>query len=159
MSHPPSLLNRDPSVLLVEDNPGDARLVEEALDNTQFTVGLQVVQDGEEALDIVYQRDEYTDGVRPELIFLDWRLPSMDGKDFLGTVREDPSLPPFPVIVLTGSQAEKEIREMYENHANACISKSSDPDDFLDAIGVTAEFWLSIARLPDIAASESGDAS
>lgn len=159
MSRPPSPLNREPSVLLVEDNPGDARLVEEALDDTRFAAGLQVVSDGEEALDFVYQRGEHADGRRPDLIFLDWRLPGMDGEEFLETVRNDHALPPFPVIVLTGSQAEKEIREMYETRANACISKSSDPDDFLDAIGVTAEFWLSTARLPDVAARESGGAS
>lgn len=139
-----------PSVLLVEDNPGDARLVQEAFDETQFTDALHVVSEGAEAIDFVSGRGAEVVRHVPKLILLDWHLPRMDGAQLLKKLRDDHNLPPIPIIVLTGSQADRKVADIYENHANACLPKPGDPQEFIDAIQVAAEFWLSIARLPGL---------
>lgn len=136
------------TLLLVEDNAGDARLVKEAVDETRFTDELHTVSDGEEALDFVHQRGDYTDARRPDLILLDWHLPGTSGEEVLAALKGDRNLSQIPVIVLTGSLSEREVIQAYTTHANACITKSSDPDAVIEAMHVLEEFWLSVARLP-----------
>lgn len=141
---------RPPALLVVDDNPGDARLVKEAFSETQFADELHTVSDGDEALDFLYQRGEYTDARRPDLILLDWHLPGTSGESVLTELKDDPDLNRIPIIVMTGSQDEREVVRSYQKHANACIAKPSDPEAFIDAIHVLEKFWLTVARLPNL---------
>lgn len=137
-----------PVLLLVEDNPGDARLVQEAFSDERLAESLHVVSEGEDALDFVYQRGEYPDAPRPDLVLLDWNLPGMSGGEVLMELKDDSELGQIPVIVLTGSQAEKDVVEAYEYHANACITKSGTADEYIDTLRSFERFWVSTARLP-----------
>ena len=134
-------------LLLVEDNPGDARLLEEAASQA-LASELSVVSTGSEAIEFVTRSGAYAEASRPALILLDWNLPDMDGGQVLATLREDPTLDPIPVIVLTGSQSDAGVRESYSQGANACIIKPTDPDELEETLRVLEEFWLSTARLP-----------
>ncbi|SEP91415.1 response regulator [Natrinema salaciae] len=136
------------TLLLVEDNPGDARLVEEALSDGRIADSLHVVSTGDEALAFVARRGEYADAPRPDLILLDWNLPGTSGEKVLEELGDDPAVNHIPVVVLTGSQAETDVVAAYSNHANACITKSGDPDAYNETIRAFEEFWLSVAQLP-----------
>lgn len=135
-------------LLLVEDNPGDARLVEEAFKRISDAVSSHTVSTGEQALDFVNQRGEHADAPRPDIILLDWNLPRTSGEEVLAELCSDPKHATIPVIVLTGSQSGRDVCNAYEQHANACLTKPVGPDDFEATIRAFAEFWLSIARLP-----------
>lgn len=147
-------LGRSPTLLLVEDNPGDARLAQEAFSEVGVAGELHVVSTGDEALDYVHQRGEYSEAPKPALIFLDWHLTGTSGEAVLTELKGDQNLKHIPVIVLTGSQPDREVINVYRNHANACITKPSDPDGLVDTVRVVEEFWLAIARLPDPAEEE-----
>ncbi|WP_222918059.1 response regulator [Natrinema sp. SYSU A 869] len=137
------------NLLLVEDNPGDARLVEEALSESPPENILHTVSDGDEALDFLYQRDAYADAPRPDIVLLDWNLPGMSGADVLAELSDDPARRVIPIIVLTGSQSETDVVTAYTNCANACITKTGDPDAYITTIRVFEKFWLSVAELPN----------
>lgn len=136
------------NLLLVEDNPGDARLLKEAFSDPDLEDALSVVSSGDEALDYVYQRGEYTDAPQPDIILLDWNLPGKDGDEVLAELNDDPDLNHIPIIVLTGSQSEQDVRETYIQNVNACIQKEVGPDELKETIRAFEEFWLSAARLP-----------
>ena len=139
---------RPANILLVEDNPGDVRLVEEAFKDACLANDLCVVTDGDEALEYVYQRGEYADAPRPDVVLLDWNLPRMGGDEVLAELKEDPNLGSIPVIVLTGSRAQEDVVRSYELQANAYVTKPVEPNEFIEAIRSFAEFWLRIVRLP-----------
>lgn len=144
-----SLSRRPPSVLLVEDNPGDARLAKEAFSEVDVAGELHVVSSGDEALEYVHQRGEYTDTPKPDLVLLDWHLPGTSGEEVLTELKDNQNLKHIPIIVVTGSQAEGEIVKSYANRANACIPKPSNPDELMDTVHVVEQFWLEVARLPN----------
>lgn len=135
------------ALLLVEDNPGDARLLEEAF-SPVLADGLHTVSSGEGAVDFVNQRGTHANAPRPDLILLDWHLPDMDGEDVLTELNSDPDHAHIPVIVLTGSQSDTEILDAYTRNANACITKSANPDELEETLRALERFWLSTARLP-----------
>lgn len=135
-------------VLLVEDNPGDARLVKEAFEEVDLVNPLHIVTDGDEALDFVYQREEYTEAPRPDIILLDWNLPKMSGEDILAELKDDADLKTILVIVLTGSEAHTVQAKSYELQAHAYVTKPVKPEEFIDTICSFKEFWLNIVRLP-----------
>jgi len=135
-------------ILLVEDNPGDVRLTQEALDAGRFHNTLHVVTDGVDALDFLNRRGEYADAPRPDVVLLDLNLPRMDGDEVLAAIRDDEDLRSLPVVVLTSSQADEDVRRSYELQANAYLSKPVDPDEFVDVMRSFQEFWLSVVRLP-----------
>lgn len=137
-------------VLLVEDNPGDIRLVEEAFREASADSDLHVVSDGEEALAFLRRGEGYADAPRPDLILLDWNLPRASGEHVLTELKADSELKHIPVTVLTGSQDDSDVVHSYRNHANACLRKAVEPGEFMEAIQVYTEFWLSTARLPAI---------
>lgn len=134
-------------LLLVEDNPGDVRLIQEA-----FTNGhehrIHVVTDGEEALDFMYRRGDHPSAPRPDIILLDLNLPRVGGTEVLAETKADPDLKQIPVIVLTGSEAEKDVIQSYQNHANACLTKPVDPNEFISLIRSFEEFWIEMTQLP-----------
>jgi two-component system, chemotaxis family, response regulator Rcp1 len=134
-------------ILLVEDNPGDVRLTQEALREGRIGNRLTVAADGEEAIALL--RERLASGAAcPELILLDLNLPRRDGRAVLADIKNDPQLRRIPVIVLTSSAAEQDIVESYDRHANAYVTKPIDIDDFLAAIRALEGFWLTVVRLP-----------
>jgi chemotaxis family two-component system response regulator Rcp1 len=130
-------------ILLVEDNPADVRLTQEALREGKVKNHLRVARDGEEAL--TYLRTATT---RPDLILLDLNLPRRDGREVLREIKNDDKLKTIPVVVLTTSAAEADILKTYELHANCYITKPVDLDQFITVVKSIDEFWLAIVRLP-----------
>lgn len=139
---------RERSILIVEDNPGDVRLMREALRELQPAVKIDVAKDGEEALSFLYQRGQYAGAARPNLIFLDFNLPRSDSRALLREIKEDSRLRLIPVAVLTTSDSEKDIRQAYELHANCYLRKPVDLDSFFSTIRQAARFWLDVAHIP-----------
>ncbi len=135
-------------ILLVEDNPGDVRLTEEAFDEGNIRNTLHVAVDGVEALDFLKNRGEYEDAPCPDIVLLDLNLPRKDGEVVLSEIRDDPELEQLPVIILTSSDAEEDVVKSYEHQANAYLTKPVDPNEFIDVIQSIKEFWLSVVRLP-----------
>ena len=135
-------------VLLVEDNPGDVRLMREALRAGTSTRKLDAVEDGEEALAYLRRRHPYTDAPRPDLIFLDLNLPRKDGREVLSEIKQDDKLRRIPVVVLTTSEAERDISRVYELHANCYVKKPTDLDEYMEVIRACENFWLHVVRLP-----------
>ena len=135
-------------ILLVEDNPGDVRLTEEAFEGGQICNTLHVATDGIDALDFLHQRGEYEDAPRPDIVLLDLDLPRKDGDEVLEEIRDDPGLKWLPVIVLTSTKAEEDIVRSYELRANAFLTKPVDPAEFIEVVQSFQQFWLSVVRLP-----------
>lgn len=136
-------------VLLVEDNPGDVRLTQEAFEEGRIPTTLRVVSDGVEALDFLYQRNGYDDAPAPAIVLLDLNLPRKNGQEVLTEMQDEPSLRRIPVIVLTSSDAHEDVVQCYELSANAYLRKSVDPDEFIEDIRSIETFWFSIVSLPD----------
>ncbi len=135
-------------ILLVEDNPGDIRLTQEALKEGNLPNILHVVKDGVEAVAFLRQEREYADKPRPDLILLDLNLPKKDGREVLAEIKEDEKLKHIPVVVLTTSDAEQDIIKVYKLHANCFITKPVDLDEFMMVVRRIEEFWFSIVQLP-----------
>jgi CheY-like chemotaxis protein len=135
-------------ILLVEDNPGDARLAVEALKESKIQNTLHVVMDGEEASDFLFRKGKYADSAHPDLILLDLNLPKKDGRELLAEIKNDPVLKRIPVVVLTTSKAEEDILKTYNLHANCYITKPLDLEQFMKVIKSIEEFWLTIVVLP-----------
>lgn len=135
-------------ILLVEDNPGDVRLTQEAFTEARINNDLHVVNDGESALAFVEQRGEYADAPRPDLVLLDLNLPKVDGLDVLERIKGDEVLRRIPVVVLTSSDAEEDVVRSYEQHTNAYLTKPIDPEEFVEVIQSFETFWLTLVQLP-----------
>ena len=135
-------------ILLVEDNPGDVRLTEEALKEGKVLNNLHVASDGVEAMAFLRQEGQYAGVGHPDIILLDLNLPKKDGREVLAEIKADPNLKRTPVVVLTTSEAEKDILKSYDLHANAYITKPVDLDQFLKVVQAIEEFWLVIVKLP-----------
>jgi two-component system, chemotaxis family, response regulator Rcp1 len=136
------------TILLVEDNPGDADLAREALFDSKFNNNLQVVDDGEKAMAFLHREGVYADAPRPDLILLDLNLPKKDGRQVLAEIKEDPNLQRIPVVILTTSRAEEDVLRTYQLHANCYITKPIDLGQFLHVVRSIEDFWLSIVVLP-----------
>lgn len=137
------------NILLVEDNPGDVRLTEEAFKYGKLVNNLYVVSDGVRALQFLRNEGEYTTAPRPDLILLDLNLPRKDGREVLIEIKNDKKLRTIPVIVLTTSEDEADILKCYHSHANCYINKPIDFEKFISVIRTIEGFWLSIVRLPN----------
>ena len=141
-------LTRPVDILLVEDNPGDVRLTQEAFRESRMPVKLSVVMDGEDALNYLYRRPPYENTTRPDIILLDLNIPKKDGREVLSEIKNDLSLKYVPVVVLTTSNAEQDIVRTYNLNVNAYINKPVDFDKFFDIVQKIEEFWLMTAILP-----------
>lgn len=137
-------------VLLVEDSPADIRLTQEALRDGKFVNQLYVARDGDEALNFLHQRGEFTSAPRPDLVILDLNLPKRDGKEVLADMKNDLSLKSIPVAILTTSAAERDIVESYGLGANCYLTKPVDLEQFLRVVALIEDFWLGIVRLPSV---------
>jgi len=135
-------------ILLAEDNPGDAKLTRKALEQGNIINNLHVVTDGVEALEYLRQEGEYADKPRPDLMLLDLNMPRKDGREVLEAIKTDADLRRIPVVVMTSSEAEEDIVQSYDLHANAYLTKPIDFDGFLDVVGSIEEFWLSVVKMP-----------
>jgi CheY-like chemotaxis protein len=136
-------------ILLVEDNPADVRLTQEGLREAKVNNKMAVVKDGIEALAYLRREAQYANADRPGLILLDLNLPRMNGFEVLDAIKEDNTLKCIPVVVLTTSQAEQDVLQSYNLHANAYVTKPVDLDQFTTVIKSIEGFWLEIVRLPD----------
>lgn len=136
------------NILLVEDNPGDVRLMREALQTDGKANNLHVVDDGEKAIGFLRRTTGFENAVRPDLIFLDLNLPKKDGREVLSDIKADDSLKRIPVVVLTTSEAERDVQHAYDLYANCYIRKPTDLDEYLTVIRACETFWLHIVRLP-----------
>jgi CheY-like chemotaxis protein len=135
-------------ILLVEDNPGDVRLTQEALRAGKVRNTLHVARDGQEAMAILRREGPQVSVPKPDLILLDLNLPKKDGRQVLAEIKEDPKLRRIPVVVLTSSQAETDIARSYDLHANCYVTKPIDLDQFLDVVKSVEDFWLTVVKLP-----------
>ena len=135
-------------VLLVEDNPGDVRLTQEAFKVGGSDIELKVAMDGMEALKFLKKEDEFANEETPDLILLDLNLPKRDGREVLTVIKTDKDLRRIPVVILTTSNAEQDILKSYNLHVNCYINKPVDFDTFADIIQKIDEFWLKTAILP-----------
>ena len=136
-------------ILLVEDNPGDVRLTQEALKSGKILYDLQVVKDGRQALDFLYKNAPYADAFTPDLILLDLNIPIVNGREVLAEVKTVPHLKQIPVIILTTSSDERDVTDTYAHDANCYITKPFDFDQFINVIKLIDNFWLSIVKLPE----------
>src|SRR5712692_8502068 len=135
-------------ILLVEDNPGDARLAEEALKDGNLNSNLNIVEDGVEAMAFLHQESEYADAPRPDLILLDLNLPRKDGREVLAEIKEDLDLKRIPVVVLTTSESETDIRNAYALYANCYITKPSGEEQLTSVLKSISYLWARVAMLP-----------
>jgi len=135
-------------VLLVEDNKGDIGLIEEVFDEAKIRNKLHVAEDGEEAILFLRGKGKFSGSPRPDIIILDLNLPNKDGREVLREIKEDENLNNIPVVVLTTSNAEKDILRAYDLHANAYITKPLDFNEFMKVVESIESFWLEIVQLP-----------
>lgn len=135
-------------ILLVEDNPADARLITEFLKDTDLKFALHSVTDGLEAIEFLNRQCKIEEKYCPNLIILDLNLPKMNGSDVLKLIKEDNDLKNIPVLILTTSTAEEDINVCYESHASCYITKPVDFTDFERVMNIIKDFWLGAAELP-----------
>lgn len=136
------------NILLVEDNPADVRLTQEAFKETNLNTILHVVRDGTEALEFLRQTGRFTAVPRPDMILLDLNLPKKDGRQVLEEIKKTPDIKRIPIVILTNSKAAEDIRQTYDHHANSYITKPANLDEFIAVIKQIEQFWLSIVQLP-----------
>jgi CheY-like chemotaxis protein len=137
------------NILLVEDNPADVRLTQEALkEAANATTRLHVAGDGVEALEFLHRQGEFASAPRPDLMLLDLNLPRVDGRQVLAEVKGHPDLRRIPVVILTTSPSEDDILHAYDQHVNSYIRKPVDLDAFLDVLKAIDDYWLGSVVLP-----------
>ena len=139
-------------VLLVEDDPADVLMVQEAFEQYAVRNTLHVVADGEQALQFLRQEGRFSEAPRPGLVLLDLNLPRRNGLEVLAEMRADSGLAAIPVVILTTSRAPQDILCSYRLYASAYISKPTDYDEFVAAIGGIDSFYLRLAQLPGVPA-------
>jgi two-component system, chemotaxis family, response regulator Rcp1 len=135
-------------ILVVEDNPGDARLILEVLKSNIVYNSIHTVKDGVEAMDFLHSKGKFSLMPRPDLIFLDLNLPRKDGREVLAEIKSDERFKQIPVVVMTMSQADEDILKSYSLHANCYVTKPIDLDQFVKVIGSIENFWFSLVKLP-----------
>ena len=135
-------------ILLVEDNPGDARLTREALALSKIRNRLHHVRDGEEAIAFLRHQPPHAQAPEPDLILLDLNLPRRSGREVLEEVKKDLKLVHIPIVVLTSSQAEEDILGSYRLHANCFITKPVDLEQLNKVVQGIEQFWFTLVTLP-----------
>lgn len=136
------------SILLVEDNLADARLIKEFLNEISIKTALHIARDGKEAMEFLYLNCKYNNEDCSTFVILDLNLPKMGGREVLKEIKCDDDLKRIPVVILTTSTAEEDIMECYNNHANCYITKPLDFNEFSNVMNSIKSFWFNIAELP-----------
>ena len=140
---------RPATILLVEDDPGDQKLIKVSLKNQKLGNKVYTADSGEEAMDFLYQRGKYSHGTsRPDLILLDLNMPGMGGKEFLRRIKEDEKMKSIPVIILTSSDSDDDIIDTYNLHASGYVKKPVKLEDFKRVMKEIKEYWFLLCRLP-----------
>jgi len=142
------MMGKPVEILLVEDNPGDVRLAQEAFRDSKVRNTIHTVEDGVKAMEFLRKEGSYKNAPRPDLILLDLNLPRKDGREVLAEVKQDPELRRIPVVILTVSKAEEDVLKTYDLHANCYITKPIDLEQFLQVVKSVEDFWLTIVKLP-----------
>jgi CheY-like chemotaxis protein len=135
-------------ILIVEDNPGDVRLIQEAFKDSIVPSRFHIVNDGEQALMFLYKQNTHSSAVRPDIIFLDLNLPKMNGMEVLEKIKSDHSLKSIPVVILTTSNSDEHVSRSYLLNANCYVTKPVDFDHFLSVVKTIESFWFKVAKLP-----------
>jgi CheY-like chemotaxis protein len=135
-------------ILLVEDNPGDIRLTQEALKTSKLQVELSIARDGVEVLSFLRKEGKFADAQPPDLILLDLNLPRKSGLEVLAEIKNDSELKNIPVVILTTSESEEDILRSYNLHANCYVTKPVDMHQFLKIVQQIEIFWFVIVKLP-----------
>lgn len=141
-------MNKEITILLVEDNEGDIVLTMQALKKANVTNGISVVKDGDAALQYLRKSGKFENVGTPDLILLDINLPKVDGMEVLTEIKNDQTLKKIPVVMLTTSDSENDILRSYNNHANCYITKPVDFKKFMEVVQMIKDFWISIVKLP-----------
>ncbi|PZM86170.1 MAG: response regulator [Candidatus Melainabacteria bacterium] len=136
------------SILLVEDSRADARLILEVFKEEEVNATINVVRDGEEAMDFLLKRSPYTDASTPNLILLDLNLPKKDGREVLAEIKQNADLDGIPIIILTTSQSEDDVAKCYKLQASCFVTKPIDLEEFVKVIRSLDEFWFSAVKFP-----------
>jgi len=138
------------SILLVEDDPADQKLIRASLKEQRLANDLHIVSSGEEGIDFLQRRRDYSGrGAQPDLILLDLNMPGMGGKEFLRRIKDDEGLKQIPVVILTTSDSERDIIESYKLQASGYVSKPVTLDEFKEVMRKIKEYWFVICkRLP-----------
>lgn len=139
---------RHAHILLVEDNDGDILLTTEALDEGKIINTVSIVKNGKDAVDFLFKRGNYKSVETPDLVLLDINLPLKNGHEVLQIIKNDERTSHIPVIMLTTSSSDSDIKMSYKQHANCYITKPVDVDEFMDAVSTIEEFWFSLVVLP-----------
>lgn len=148
MALPQLMLCKKVEVLLVEDNPGDIRLIQEAFNEGGVLSHLNIARDGEQALAYLRQEGIYSRSPRPAFILLDLNLPRKDGREVLEEIKKDEKLRRIPVVILSTSTNIEDIRHAYDHHANCYVPKPIDMDQLVQLGKTLEEFWLNTVVLP-----------
>ncbi len=141
-------MSRSIRVLLVEDNPGDADLTKETLEECRLHVEIDIAIDGVQALDRLFRRPPYVAAELPDLILLDLNLPKMGGREVLAQIKQHASLRAIPVVILTSSDAEQDVAKSYELGANCYVTKPVGLDAFQAIVRAVDGFWFAVVKLP-----------
>ena len=137
------------TILLVEDDPGDQKLITVSLRNQKLGNEVHIAGSGEEAMDFLYRRGKYSDGApQPDLILLDLNMPGMGGKEFLRQIKEDDRVKMIPVIILTSSDSDADVLDTYNLHASGYVKKPVKLEDFKRVVKEINEYWFVLCRLP-----------
>ena len=143
-----SVKARPVEILMIEDNPGDVRLTQEALKEGRLWNHLTVARDGMEAVDYLHRSGRFQNATCPDLILLDLNLPKKDGREVLADIKSDEKLKSIPVVILTTSRAEEDIVKSYKLHANCYITKPVDFQQFASVVRSIEDFWFTVVKLP-----------
>jgi two-component system, chemotaxis family, response regulator Rcp1 len=142
------LRGRAAVVLLVEDNDDDIELTKIGFQQAEFAVELQVVLDGEQCLDYLRKQNVHASSPRPDLILLDLHMPRMSGMEVLDAIRSDANLCHIPVVVLTTSSSEREIKEAYQRHCSGYLIKPVGFAEFVKTVQILEDYWFGLVALP-----------
>jgi len=140
------------TILMADDDEDDRLMTKEALDEARLMNNLRFVEDGEELMDYLYNRDKYADpnsAPRPGLILLDLNMPRKDGREALEEIKNDPDLRQIPIVVLTTSQAEEDIYRTYDLGVNSFVTKPVSFEGLVDVMKKLSEYWFKIVQLPE----------
>lgn len=137
------------NILLVEDNAGDIMLIKDALEDTDLSVRVDVVTNGEKAIHYLNNEGEFSQTGKPDLVILDINLPRVNGHEVLRFIKNNDEIKELPVIMLSSSSSDTDINASYSHYANCYVTKPIGVDEFTDVISDIKKFWLNLVQLPD----------
>jgi CheY-like chemotaxis protein len=133
-------------ILLVEDSPADADLMSDALKEGCLRPNIRVVDNGEDAIHFLHRQGEFESAPQPDLVLLDLFLPRMNGYEVLANIKQDALLRRIPIVIMTSTDSEDAIRTAYDLHANCCVTKPADQEQYVQAVQKIEKFWLRVSR-------------